>query len=226
MGVLDTNLFMIEEVPRPEVVGYFGACDLAISTVVDNPALRANSANKIFDGWAAGRPVAVNHEGWLADVIRASGAGLVLPAGDPTAAARSAGALLRDPDRVRAARAAAVRLASEEYDRDLLFQRFEEALLAAVDRPGKMRDKPQRMTFRLDTYESTVPTTADTTRQSVWTIPPGSRRCSSALPVQPPPEFSEHTRKSHDTGRCCSSSTSPPGSPASSRRPGPGTSST
>ena len=76
LGVLNHNLFMLDQMAKVDVVRLFGACDLAVSTVIDNRALRANSANKVFDALAAGRPVAVNHEGWLADLIRDSGGGL------------------------------------------------------------------------------------------------------------------------------------------------------
>ncbi|MCG5451986.1 MULTISPECIES: glycosyltransferase family 4 protein [Micromonospora] len=130
--VLDRNLFMFDQVPKAEVVAFFGACDLAVSTVRDEPALHANSANKVFDGWAAGRPVAVNHEGWIADILRRSGAGLVLPAGDPAAAATLVGAFLSDPARTATARAAARQVAANEFDRDLLFERFEDVLRGAV----------------------------------------------------------------------------------------------
>ncbi|MEW2443230.1 glycosyltransferase family 4 protein [Micromonospora marina] len=131
LGVLDRNLFMLGAMPKSAVTAFFGACDLAVSTVRNEPALRANSANKIFDGLAAGRPVAVNHEGWIADTIRESGSGLVLPATDPAAAATLVGAFLADPARTTAARLAARRLAETRFDRDLLFARFEQVLLEA-----------------------------------------------------------------------------------------------
>ncbi|MEU8044018.1 glycosyltransferase family 4 protein [Micromonospora echinofusca] len=131
-GVLDLTFFMLDQVPKAEIAALFGACDLAISTVRDEPALHANSANKVFDAFAAGRPVAVNHEGWIADMLRSSGAGLVLPAGDPASAAALVGAFVTDPNRTAEARAAARALAATEFDRDLLFERFEGALLRAV----------------------------------------------------------------------------------------------
>ncbi|MGW5559193.1 glycosyltransferase family 4 protein [Micromonospora sp. NPDC003944] len=130
--VLDRTLFMFDQMPKTEVVAFFGACDLAISTVRDEPALHANSANKVFDAWAAGRPVAVNHEGWIADVLRRSGAGLVLPPADSAAAAELAGAFVTDPARTAAARAAARAVAATEFDRDLLFESFEAVLSRAM----------------------------------------------------------------------------------------------
>lgn len=133
LGVLNSNLFMVDHVTKSEIVRLFGACDLAISTFIDQPVLCANSPNKVFDAWAAGRPVAINHEGWLADILRRTGAGLVLPAGDPASAARLVAGFLADERRVAAARAAARRVAEAEFDRDLLFRRVERVLLEAVE---------------------------------------------------------------------------------------------
>ncbi len=132
LGVLDRNFIMLDPMPKSEVAAYFGASTVAGSTVRDEPALHANSANKVFDTWAAGRPVAVNHEGWIADTIRESGAGLVLSATDHARAARMLIEFVDDPVRVTAARQAARAVAETRFDRDLLFRRFEQVLLDAV----------------------------------------------------------------------------------------------
>ncbi|BCJ40758.1 glycosyltransferase WbuB [Actinoplanes ianthinogenes] len=136
LGVLDRSLFLLGPVPKSEVVAYFGACDLSVSVTVDVPELANNSANKVFDGFAAGRPVAVNHGGWLADLITESGAGLVLPPGDPVGAAAATAAFLRDRPACEAARAAAARLARERFDRDRVFQDFERVLTEAYRESG------------------------------------------------------------------------------------------
>ncbi|SCG78654.1 glycosyltransferase family 4 protein [Micromonospora humi] len=148
-GVLDGNLFMLDPMPKNDIVSYFGACDLAVSTVRDEPALHANSANKVFDALAAGRPVAINHEGWLADMLRHSGAGLVLPAGDPAGAAALVASFVSDPIRRASAGAAARALAISEFDREMLFQRFEEVLLRAALPEGRI-DPPRQRPGDLD----------------------------------------------------------------------------
>jgi hypothetical protein len=68
----------------------------AFSTFLDLPALRDNSANKFFDALAAGRPVFLNHGGWLADLTRERDCGLVLER-DPARAAERLAAKLDDP---------------------------------------------------------------------------------------------------------------------------------
>ncbi|NLG52110.1 MAG: glycosyltransferase family 4 protein, partial [Chloroflexi bacterium] len=109
------------------------AATVATSTVIDVPALWANSANKVFDAFAAGRPVAINHEGWQAGLLRESRAGLVLPADDPRAAAQLLAAFLADRDRLAQAGQAARRLAETRFSRDLLFEELERVLLLAAE---------------------------------------------------------------------------------------------
>ncbi|GAA4587650.1 hypothetical protein GCM10023107_06660 [Actinoplanes octamycinicus] len=150
LGVLDRNLFLLGPVAKTEVVAFFGACDLTVSVTVDVPELASNSANKVFDGFAAGRPVAVNHGGWLAELITTSGAGLVLPPGDPVAAAAVTAAFLRDPAARAAARAAARDLARERFDRDLVFRDFERVLTEAAGGSPEERGRDPRRPDRGD----------------------------------------------------------------------------
>jgi glycosyltransferase involved in cell wall biosynthesis len=128
LGVLDRNLFLLGPVSKSAVVAYFGACDLAASVFADVPELGANSPNKVFDAFAAGRPVAVNHGGWIADLITGNGAGLVLPPDDTAAAAAAVARFLGDRPACRAARAAAYALARDRFDRDRLFEDFARVL--------------------------------------------------------------------------------------------------
>jgi glycosyltransferase involved in cell wall biosynthesis len=131
LGVLDRNLFMLGAVPKSKVVGYFGACDLAVSTVIENPTLQGDAANKVFDALAAGRPVGLNHGGALTDLICRSGAGLMLPPSDHAGAADAIARFLRDPSSVQSARIAAGSLATTRFDRRELLLQFESVLLRA-----------------------------------------------------------------------------------------------
>ncbi len=127
LGVLDRTFFMLPSVPKAAVPAVYSAADIATSLFLDIPQMGVNSANKFFDALAARRPVAVNHHGWIADLIRQADCGLVL---DPTDLLASAERLLRAVRNRRwlaAAGAAAGRLGRERFDRDRLA-----AQLAAV----------------------------------------------------------------------------------------------
>jgi glycosyltransferase involved in cell wall biosynthesis len=139
LGVLDRNFFLWPMRPKTEIPAILSAADIATSTVIDRPALWANSANKVFDAFAAGRPVAINHEGWLADVIRQNGCGLVLDPHDLTAAADSLVGTLRDPEWLARARASSARLGEQDFSRDRLAALLESVLLDVVPPPAQWR---------------------------------------------------------------------------------------
>lgn len=77
-GTFEVNLFFFKPQPKNVIVHAFRDASMVISLVIDVEALEANSANKLFDGMAAGRALAVNYGGWQKDLIEKEGLGLVL----------------------------------------------------------------------------------------------------------------------------------------------------
>ena len=138
-GVLNRNLWMIRRVPKKEMPAVLSASTLAVSLKIDLPEIRNNSANKVFDAFAAGRPVAINHDGWIADILNETGAGIVLPPRNAHVAAEQLAIFLHDNQRLEQARAAARQLADERFNRDLLAGQLidviEAAALSARRRP-------------------------------------------------------------------------------------------
>lgn len=139
LGVLNETLFIRPPVSKEEVPRIFSAADIVMSTVRDVPALHANCANKFFDALAAGRAAAINHEGWLADLIREHACGLVLPAADIPAAAQRMAEALRNRDALREAGRRAQRLGKARFDAIRCTDIVEEVLHAAVDGQGLPR---------------------------------------------------------------------------------------
>ncbi|MFC7275797.1 glycosyltransferase family 4 protein [Paractinoplanes rhizophilus] len=130
-GLLGTTVHMWAKVPKADLPVILGAATMSSSFVRPIRALWDNSANKFFDALAAARPIAVNYGGWQADLLRESGAGLVLDPTDADEAGKLLADRLRDADWLRRARTAAHRLAVERFSRDLLFDQFEEVLIRA-----------------------------------------------------------------------------------------------
>ena len=129
LGVLGRTLFIEPGIPKDQVPAVLAAATVATSTVLPLPGMLANSANKFFDALAAGRPVAINHGGWQADLLTSTGAGFVLDPDDIPAAARLLAARVRDEAWLAAAGRAAHELAISRFSRDVLFKGFEAALL-------------------------------------------------------------------------------------------------
>jgi glycosyltransferase involved in cell wall biosynthesis len=131
-GVLGKNLWMLPPVAKNEMPEVLAAASVAASLFIDLPEMWHNSANKFFDALAAGKPVMINYQGWQADVLRETGAGIVAPVGDPAGAARALRDFLADEAGLRRAAAAAAALADGRFNRDRLFDRLHETLKAAV----------------------------------------------------------------------------------------------
>ncbi|AEV86525.1 glycosyl transferase family 1 [Actinoplanes sp. SE50] len=139
LGLLDRNVRMWEKVPKSELPVILGAATMSTSMVRPIRGLWDNSANKFFDALAAGRPIAINYGGWQADLLRDTGAGLVLDPGNPAAAGDLMASRVRDEDWLDRARSAAHRLAVERFSRDLLFDRFEAVLERSTRRAAAGR---------------------------------------------------------------------------------------
>jgi glycosyltransferase involved in cell wall biosynthesis len=143
-GVLDTTLHLWRQVPKAEIPVILAAATMATGLCLPRPRLWDNSANKFFDALAAGRPIAINYGGWQADLLRESGAGLVLDPHDIQAAAESVVTHARDRDWLARAGTAAHRMAVEDFSRDLLFDRFEAVLIDAVAGRDRNRGRAAR----------------------------------------------------------------------------------
>lgn len=132
LGVLEQNFFMYSRIPKRQMVQAFSAASIATSLFIDLPEMEHNSANKFFDGLAAGRPVAINYGGWQKALLDRTGAGLVIDR-CPAAAARQLAAWLGNPERLAKAGQAARKLAEEEFSRDRLAEKLELVLRTAVE---------------------------------------------------------------------------------------------
>lgn len=135
-GILQQNFWLIKSVPKVEMPKVLSACTMACSLFIDHPYTRQNSPNKAFDAFAAGRPLAVNHGGWISDTVEETGAGISLPPRDARAAAEKMASFLHDEHRLATARVASAKLADTRFNRD----RLAAELIAVLD--GAVQPKP------------------------------------------------------------------------------------
>ncbi|NTU85438.1 MAG: glycosyltransferase family 4 protein [Chloroflexales bacterium] len=147
LGLLGESVHIWDPIPKAEMPLLLAAADLATSVFLPIQPMWNNSANKFFDALAAGRPIAINYGGWQAALLRESGAGLVLPQDDIPAAAWALAAFLRDREGLRAAAAAASRLAYTRFHRDEMARILEQVLVQAAGQPLAATapgDRPRR----------------------------------------------------------------------------------
>ena len=118
LGVFDETLFMPGPIPKKQVPAVLSAATFASSLFIDLREMWVNSANKFFDGLAAGRPVLINYGGWQADILRETGAGLVLDPHDMDKAKDTLLKALRDEAWLKSAGRQARQLAEDRFSRD------------------------------------------------------------------------------------------------------------
>lgn len=113
--------------PKEEVAKFIASADLVLSPLRDAPCLEVNSLNKVFDGLAAGRPILVNHEGWLRDAIVNNNAGWQL---DRTIeiAAKQLRDLIADKEALSVAGSNGNRLGKTQFERESLYQNLRDEL--------------------------------------------------------------------------------------------------
>ncbi len=83
LSVLDNNIYFLSSVNKNQLSIVHSIFSMAASTVLPIKALYANSANKVFDAFAAGTPLLINHGGWIKNLIESKKCGLVIN-NDPT----------------------------------------------------------------------------------------------------------------------------------------------
>lgn len=131
-GVLNDNLFLEAKIPKKQVPSLFEAADMICSLFIDEPAMRANSANKFFDALAAGKPVAINYAGWQYELIKDFGCGLNLWGKTAQSAAEYIAKHIQNKDWLENAGQASRALARQYFDRELLTKQLEQVLVSVV----------------------------------------------------------------------------------------------
>ena len=133
LGVLNQNLYLMPKLPKNEIPAWLSAADVATSLFVDLEEMWANSANKFFDALAAGKPVAINYRGWQAEIIKKTGAGIILDPIDLKRSAIMVAEKVRDIEWLKEAGKAARKLAEERFERNKLAGELEKVLLKVVE---------------------------------------------------------------------------------------------
>jgi glycosyltransferase involved in cell wall biosynthesis len=132
LNVFKKNLFMLPPLPKKDLPRILSAATVATSLFIDLPEMWANSANKFFDALASGTPIAINYHGWQAQLLRETGAGIILDSRNINLAASQLTAFIRNLKKLSAAERAARRLAQEKFSRDALAKKLEKVLLATL----------------------------------------------------------------------------------------------
>lgn len=65
-----SNVFFLGQMPKKDTVAWMSNCELSLFTTLDNIIQDTSSPNKVFDSFAAGKPVVQTTRGWIYDLIQ------------------------------------------------------------------------------------------------------------------------------------------------------------
>lgn len=128
------NVRFVPGVERAQVTAMYDLADVLLVSMRDVPLFRSFIPSKIFEYFAAGRPVIAAVAGETADIMRRSGAGIVVGPEDAPALASALRQLVDDPGLCEHLAGEGPRFVAQHYDRRLLAQRYEVVLRSVLAR--------------------------------------------------------------------------------------------
>ena len=131
LGIMNNNFYMVPKMSKKKLPQILSISTVLTSFVINEKILWNNSANKFFDGLAAGKPLMINYGGWQADLLNEYDAGIVVSPDDPIIGAKKLNNLLQDKQRLHNMGQASLELAKTVFNRNELYKSFENVLLEA-----------------------------------------------------------------------------------------------
>jgi glycosyltransferase involved in cell wall biosynthesis len=64
-----SNVFFLGQMPKKDTIAWMSNCELSLFTTLDNIIQDTSSPNKVFDSFAAGKPVVQTTRGWICGLI-------------------------------------------------------------------------------------------------------------------------------------------------------------
>jgi glycosyltransferase involved in cell wall biosynthesis len=132
-----TNVVFSDSVPdKAAVAELVAACNACLTIYAATDHEQSWSPNKMFDALAAGRPILINVPGWLREVIEQNGCGRYTDPKRPEALADALEELAGNQQVCTEMGRKARALFESQFSREILTQRLEQVLMAAVGGRG------------------------------------------------------------------------------------------
>lgn len=114
------SMFFHEPIPQQEMITFLQKADIGLVCISPFPVLEANGSTKAFEYMAAGVPLVLNYEGWLAEYLKKEKCGLSASLGHIESFAQSINRLILDKKIRKQMGQNARLLAESKFDRKLL----------------------------------------------------------------------------------------------------------
>lgn len=127
-----SNVEFLGQLPKEETVKYIQNSIATIFTTLDNFVQDTSSPNKIFDSFAAGKPIIQTTRGWISELINKYNCGLNCDPQSPLTMALNMVFYFENPDILIEHSNNAKYLAENVFNRDLLSEKYLELVLESI----------------------------------------------------------------------------------------------
>lgn len=131
--VYEKNLFFEKPMPKKDMPACLSAATITANFVINVRENWANSANKFFDGLAAGKPIFLNHGGWMQDLVSKNGCGLCMHGKDMEEVAKELDLAITNNTWLKSAGKVSKSLAEKFFDRNIHSDQLETVLTLAIN---------------------------------------------------------------------------------------------
>lgn len=119
---INHNIFFMGLIPKTEVVKWFSICTATFVTFRDLKVLHTSSPNKMFDSFAAGRPIIQSTRGWIKELVEQENCGINVAPDSPFDFATAMHVLANDEDQRSLMSENSKRLGRTIFNREYLAQ--------------------------------------------------------------------------------------------------------
>jgi glycosyltransferase involved in cell wall biosynthesis len=131
--VYKKNLFFENPIPKKDMPACIAAADITANLVINIRENWANSANKFFDGLAAGKPIFLNHGGWMQDLILKYKCGLCMHGKNMEMVAKELDLSITNNSWLKSRGRASKNLAIKYFNRDMHVDQLETVLTLTIN---------------------------------------------------------------------------------------------
>ena len=128
--VFQYNIFFEDSAPKYKMREYFSAATVCASFVINVKETWANSANKFFDTLASGKPIFLNHGGWMYDIVNYNNLGIAVYNETISKVAKRLDSFMNNKTLMQKSRQNSLAVAKKLFNREILAKNFEHVLVS------------------------------------------------------------------------------------------------
>tara|TARA_B100000579_G_scaffold390927_1_gene365770 strand:- start:2763 stop:3935 length:1173 start_codon:yes stop_codon:yes gene_type:complete len=133
LDVLNSSVFIIDPLEKSKIPLLYSKASIVSSLFINLKELWNNSANKFFDGLAAGKPVMINYSGWQRSLLEEHDAGFYVPFDDHLKGAKILNKIVNNNELSKNMGDAAKKLANQHFAIDVQYPKFEKILKSVIE---------------------------------------------------------------------------------------------